>query len=167
MQYIGELCRYLLTQSDDSSTSKHRLRVAYGNGLRPEIWNEFQRRFNVPEILEFYGATEGAGALVNYCQNYEGQGAVGRLGPITSLISPSKIVKFDVENEKPVRDPSTGFCLECAYDEAGELINPIKTLPGGLPNFEGYTSKEATEKKLLRDVFKKGDTWYRSGDLLK
>merc|ERR1719265_69777 len=149
MQYIGELCRYLLQHADGPSDKSHSLRVAIGNGLRPEIWDEFQRRFNVPEICEFYGATEGAGALMNYCRNYEGQGAVGRSGPILSKFLPAKLIKFDVANEKAIRDPRTGFCVECAANEAGELINPIKDLPGGIKNYEGYTSVEATEKKLM------------------
>jgi fatty-acyl-CoA synthase len=171
MQYIGELCRYLLSHPGGPSDKSHKLRVAFGNGLRPEIWDEFQRRFNVPEILEFYGATEGAGALMNYCKNYEGQGAVGWQGPFMKKIMPTKIVKFDVENEKPVRDAKTGFCIECAVNEPGELVNPVRDMMdtggGKISNFEGYTSKEATEKKLLRDAFAKGDTWYRSGDLLR
>ena len=33
--------------------------------------------------------------------------------------------------------------------------------------FDGYTNKEATEKKIIRNVFKKGDQWFRTGDLLK
>merc|ERR1719230_1247822 len=126
MQYIGELCRYLLATPDGPSDKSHKLRVAFGNGLRPEIWDQFQRRFNVPEILEFYGATEGAGILVNYCKNYEGQGAVGWQGPIQKMIFPTKIVKFDVEKDVPYRDPQTGFCVECPVNEPGELLNPIK-----------------------------------------
>lgn len=171
MQYIGELCRYLLTQSDMAGAKNHKLRIAFGNGLRPEIWDQFQRSFNVPEILEFYGATEGAGILTNYCKNYEGQGAVGWQGAISKLVMPSSIVKFDVEKDAPFRDPKTGFCVETAVDEPGELLNPIRsvtaTAEGNTSNFEGYTNKEATEKKTLRDVFKKGDYWYRSGDLLR
>merc|ERR1719191_1167059 len=82
MQYIGELCRYLLAAPESKFEKGHRLRLAFGNGLRPEIWDEFQRRFSVPEVGEFYGATEGNGALLNYCRNYEGQGAVGRGGAL-------------------------------------------------------------------------------------
>lgn len=33
--------------------------------------------------------------------------------------------------------------------------------------FEGYTSPEATEKKILRNVFRAGDAWWSSGDLLR
>lgn len=171
MQYIGELCRYLITQSDLQTAKTHKVRIAFGNGLRPEIWDQFQRTFNVPEILEFYGATEGAGILTNYCKNYEGQGAVGWQGAVSRMVMPTTIVKFDVEKDVPYRDPKTGFCVECPPDEPGELLNPIRNLTstadGSTSNFEGYTSKEATEKKTLRDVFTKGDYWYRSGDLLR
>merc|ERR1712157_708573 len=45
MQYIGELCRYLLAAPVSPLDSKHHLRIAVGNGLRPEIWDQFQRRF--------------------------------------------------------------------------------------------------------------------------
>lgn len=170
MQYIGELCRYLLAVPPGKFDQAHKLRIAFGNGLRPEIWDEFQKRFNIPEIGEFYGATEGNGALLNYCRNYEGQGAVGRAGALANLVLPMSIVKFDVENEVPVRDPATGFCIRCDFNEPGELIVPIKklkTADGELEDFQGYTNKEATDKKLLMDVFKKGDKYFRTGDLLR
>jgi len=169
MQYIGELCRYLVAQPAKDTDNKHKLRIAVGNGLRPEIWNTFQRRFGVPEIGEFYGATEGNGGCVNHCKNYEGQGAVGRAGALMLKIRPMNIVKFDVETELPVRNEN-GFCVECDFNEPGELISAIttvKTADGEVDDFEGYTSKEATEKKILRDVFKKGDRFFRTGDLLK
>lgn len=172
MQYIGELCRYLLAQPDDVWGRKHQLRLGLGNGLRPEIWDQFQRRFNIPEILEFYGATEGAGALINFCQKYEAQGAVGHMGALFRKITPTVIVKFDVEKEVPIRDPKTGFCIVCAPNETGELLNQVKSLiktSSGeeVKNFDGYTNDAATDKKIMKDVFQKGDTWYRSGDLLR
>merc|ERR1719174_1761596 len=82
MQYIGELCRYLIAQPPRISDRGHKIRIAIGNGLRPEIWNEFQTRFNVPEIGEIYGATEGGAGAINHCRNYQGQGAVGRAGAL-------------------------------------------------------------------------------------
>jgi acyl-CoA synthetase (AMP-forming)/AMP-acid ligase II len=33
-------------------------------------------------------------------------------------------------------------------------------------SFDGYVDKEATEKKIVRDVLQQGDMWFRSGDLL-
>merc|ERR1719203_302131 len=149
MQYIGELCRYLIATPEAASDKKHKVRIAIGNGLRPEIWDQFQRRFNIPEIGEFYGATEGNAATINYCKNYEGQGAIGRAGSLFLKARPMHIVKFDIENEEPLRDRN-GFCIECNHDEPGELIAPIKkiqTATGEIDDFEGYTNKEATEKK--------------------
>src|SRR4029077_18539751 len=37
--------------------------------------------------------------------------------------------------------------------------------PGG--EFEGYTTAEDTERKILRHVFEDGDAWYRTGDLMR
>eukprot|EP01061_Rhynchopus_euleeides_P028583 TRINITY_DN465_c0_g2_i1.p2 TRINITY_DN465_c0_g2~~TRINITY_DN465_c0_g2_i1.p2 ORF type:complete len:648 (+),score=318.42 TRINITY_DN465_c0_g2_i1:234-2177(+) len=170
MQYIGELCRYLLAAPATEEAKDHRIRIAVGNGLRPEIWNEFQRRHNIPEIGEFYGATEGNAFTYNYCTNYQGQGAIGKQGPLLQLLRPTHVLKFDVENEEPIRDAKTGYCLEVSDGTAGELVSPIKEIPtaqGSTADFEGYTSKEATEKKILRDVFVKGDSYFRTGDLVR
>ena len=76
VQYIGELCRYLLLHKVTPAEKEHKLRIAIGNGLRPDIWAEFQRRFNIPEIGEFYGATEGNVALFNHCRSPDAQGCV-------------------------------------------------------------------------------------------
>lgn len=58
-QYIGELCRYLLTAPARPEDTQHKLRCMYGNGLRPQIWSQFATRFNIPFIAELYGSTEG------------------------------------------------------------------------------------------------------------
>ena len=76
----------------------------------------------------------------------------------------TRIVRFDIEHEIPVRGPD-GFCIECADGETGEAIGQITQEPG--QNFEGYTKKEDTQKKILRDAFEKGDAWFRTGDLMK
>ena len=96
-----------------------------GNGLRPEIWGQFQERFNVPEVGEFYGATEGNGALCNHCTVPEARGACGRGGWLMKRIMGFKIVAFDVVEEAPVRG-GDGFCRECPNNVAGELLMPIK-----------------------------------------
>lgn len=168
-QYIGELGRYLVNYARDHPEVceiPHKLRGAIGNGLRPEVWDEFQDKFNIPVVVEFYGATEGNGALVNVCRKSDLQqrGAVGRGGFGFDLVTGFKIVKFDVESETPVRG-ANGFCMEAAMDEPGELLFPIRE-DHPSKRFDGYTDPKATEKKVLRDVFKKGDSWFRSGDLL-
>ena len=160
--YIGELCRYLLNSPEQPDEANHKLRVMMGNGLRPDVWGPFQERFKVPQIVEFYGSTEGNVALFNIDNTV---GSIGRIPGYLSKILPTKIVQFDVESEEVVRD-ANGRCIECAPDEVGEAIGKIDPdRPGG--NFEGYNNKEATEKKILRDVFEKGDAWFRTGDLLK
>jgi len=169
MQYIGELCRYLLAAPPRDADKGHQVRIAFGNGLRPEIWDQFQRRFNIPEIGEIYGATEANSGCYNHCKNYEGQGAVGRAGAVLGALFATKILRFDIEADEVVRD-KTGLCIEADFNEVGELVAPIRELQaahGKMENFEGYTNVEATEKKILRDVFKKGDQYFRSGDLLK
>lgn len=66
VQYIGEICRYLLNQPVRDTERRHRVRMALGNGLRQSIWEEFMRRFNIPQIAEFYGATECNCSLGNF-----------------------------------------------------------------------------------------------------
>lgn len=160
--YIGEFCRYLVNRPESPLDRDHRVRVAVGNGLRPDIWERFQERFGIPQIREFYGATEGNAALVNL----DGKpGAVGRL-PFKRLL-PIRLVRYDLEQEDYVRKPD-GTCVECGPGEVGELLGRIpKEKDATTGRFEGYTSKEATEKKILRDVFEKGDAWFRTGDLLR
>src|SRR4029077_305402 len=73
--YVGELCRYLLRLPPTADDRHHRLRVAAGAGLRPDIWTQFQERFGIARIVEMYGATEGNVAL----QNFDGRvGSVGK-----------------------------------------------------------------------------------------
>jgi fatty-acyl-CoA synthase len=157
-QYIGELCRYLLVSPEP--TPPHSLRLAVGNGLSADIWEAFQNRFAVPQILEFYAATEGNFSLYNA----EGKiGAVGRIPPFLAHRFPTAIVKFDDAAGLPARGPD-GLCIPVARGEAGEAIGKIA---GGAARFEGYTDAAASEKKILRDVFKPGDAWVRSGDLMR
>ncbi len=159
-QYIGELCRYLLTAPPHPLEQKHRLRVVMGNGLRPEIWSAFQARFAIPHIIEFYGATEGNVVLVNV----DGVvGAIGRIPGYMRNLVKTRLVKFDVAMEAPVRNADT-FCIECKPGEIGEAIGMIDEERG---RFEGYSKGTDTEKKILRNVFGKGDAWFRTGDLLR
>ena len=164
IQYIGEVCRYLLHTPENANETRHRIRLACGNGLRPDVWPEFQRRFRIPHILEFYAATEGNVAMFNF----EGKvGAVGRIPWFVAHRFPTAVVRFDIETEKPVRD-ADGFCVRCAPNEVGEVIGEILNDPAKPGNrFEGYASKTETERKILHDVFKKGDAWFRTGDLMR
>jgi fatty-acyl-CoA synthase len=161
-QYIGELCRYLFKAPASEFETRHRLRLACGNGLRGDIWEAFQARFSIPHILEFYAATEGNFSLYNV----EGKpGAIGRIPPLLAHRFPAAIVRIDPETNVPLRD-ADGLCMACASGEAGEAIGRIGTADGAGGRFEGYTNAAETEKKILRDVFAKGDAWFRTGDLM-
>jgi fatty-acyl-CoA synthase len=164
VQYIGELCRYLLHADPGVHDTAHHVRMFCGNGLRPDVWTRFQDRFAVPRIFEFYAATEGNVSFFNV----EGKpGAVGRVPPYLAHRFPAALVRFDVEKEAPTRD-SEGFCVRCGPNEIGEAIGQIlddRSNVGG--RFDGYTDREATEKKIVRDVLTRGDVWFRTGDLMR
>jgi fatty-acyl-CoA synthase len=163
-QYIGELCRYLLAgqnlPENQGGVPAHSLRLAVGNGLSGDVWEAFKTRFAIPQILEFYAATEGNFSLYNV----EGKaGSIGRIPGFLAHRFPTAIVKFDTTTGLPARGPD-GLCIAVAHGETGEAIGKVA---GGAARFEGYTDASATEKKILRDVFKPGDAWVRSGDLMR
>jgi fatty-acyl-CoA synthase len=161
--YIGELCRYLINQPKSPYETQHSIRLAVGNGLRPDVWQEFQPRFKIRKILEFYGSTEGNVSFLNF----DGKpGAVGRIPSYLKKKLNVRVVKFDVETETPVRG-ADGLCIEADPDEVGEAIGEIRTDEARF-RFEGYSGDpKQTEKKIMRDVFEKGDAWFRTGDLMR
>jgi len=163
-QYIGELCRYLVNAPEEPRAKQHRLRLCCGNGLRAEVWQKFQDRFAIPKILEFYAATEGNVSLYNV------EGKVGAIGRVPSFLAhrfPLALVKSDPATQEPIRDDS-GRCIRCPTGEVGEAIGRIHDgATHAAAEFEGYTDAAASQKKILRDVFERGDAWYRTGDLMR
>src|SRR5580700_4208720 len=163
-QYIGELCRYLVNTPEHPRETQHRLRLACGNGLGATVWEEFQRRFRIPQILEFYAATEGNFSLYN-CEGRVG--AIGRIPAFLRHRLSVELVKFDHETGEAIRNEN-GFCIRCSSHETGEAIGQIPAEGASASGrFEGYADAAATEKKILRNVFVDGDTWYRTGDLMR
>jgi fatty-acyl-CoA synthase len=161
-QYIGEIARFLLSSKESEYDKAHSLRLAYGNGLRREIWLPFKKRFNINTVIEFYGSTEGNASIFNVqTGDVDGVGAVGKVGPLFRYIQHIRLVKYDPIEEKPYRDES-GRCIACKPEEMGELISEIKT--GSLTqDFKGYYNNQAeTDKKILSNVFRKGDRWFRT-----
>jgi acyl-CoA synthetase (AMP-forming)/AMP-acid ligase II len=150
--YIGELCRYLLLQPERAEERAHRVRVATGNGLRPDIWASFQQRFRVPLIREFYGATEGNAPLVN---------VAGRPGMVGRLQTGQALVRCNLETGEIVRN-AEGRCERVGPGETGLLLGRIS----GVTSYDGYLDAEATRKKIVEGVFKPGDRWFDTGDLL-
>jgi len=163
-QYIGELCRYLLGSPPQPDETRHSLRLCCGNGLRGDVWESFQERFHIPQILEYYAATEGSFSLYN-CEGRPG--AIGRIPPFLSHRMPVALVKFDPAGAAPERNEQ-GLCMRCGVNEVGEAIGEIINAAGKHSGrFEGYADAEASEKKVLRNVFAHGDAWYRTGDLMR
>ena len=163
-QYIGELCRYLTMTAPHPRERQHRLRLACGNGLQGDVWNDFQPRFGIPQILEFYAATEGIVSLYN-CEGKPG--AIGRIPAFLAHRFPVALIKCDTETSTPLRN-AAGLCIACGVDEAGEAIGQLPQASDvSARRFDGYTDQAASERKMLRDVFVKGDQWFRTGDLLR
>ncbi|NXL03491.1 S27A2 synthetase, partial [Mesembrinibis cayennensis] len=159
IQYVGELMRYLCNTPKRPDDREHGVRVALGNGLRAEVWKEFLQRFGPVSIWEFYGATEGNAGFINYTGKI---GAVGRANVFLKSLAPFELIKYNVEEDKPIRD-ERGLCIPTRPGETGLLVIKItKNTP-----FHGYAGdSQKTEKKVLRDVLVKGDTFFNSGDLL-
>ena len=160
-QYIGELCRYLVQAAPQPRESEHRLRLCCGNGMRGDVWTSFEERFKIPRILEFYAATEGNVSLYN-CEGKPG--AIGRVPAFLAHRFPIALVKCDMETGEVLRD-ALGHCIPCAVDEPGEAIGKIQTTTES--QFDGYTDAKASAAKTICDVFKPGDRWFRTGDLMR
>ncbi len=160
-QYIGELPRYLLASATSEKSPVHNLRLCIGNGLRGEIWTEFQSTFAIPRIIEFYAATEGVFSLFNL----EGKpGAIGRIPPYLVQRTQVMLAKVDLATGTLLRG-SDGLAVACGTDEPGEALGRLS--PRDAMKFEGYTNVAASEAKILRDVFVAGDAWFRTGDLMR
>lgn len=151
--YIGELLRYLLNRPEKHDDQNHEVRLIVGNGLRPELWDRFEKRFGIDRIHEFYGASESNIGFIN---------VFGQRNTVGFTPMPFAIVECDPVTEAPVRKPN-GRMVRVKTGEVGLLISEVTDRKP----FDGYTDEQASEKKLLRDVFKQGDCWFNSGDLVR
>ncbi|XP_053345546.1 hsFATP2a_ACSVL_like domain-containing protein [Clarias gariepinus] len=160
MQYIGETMRYLCNTPKRDNDRDHKVKIAIGNGVRSDVWNEFLGRFGNIHVRELYASTEGNIGFINYTTKV---GVVGRVNYLHKKFFPYSLIKFDIEKEEPVRN-ADGFCVPVAPGEPGLLVGKI-TIKSPFAGYAG--NKQQTEKKRLRDVFVKGDLYFNSGDLLK
>ncbi|XP_019615919.1 PREDICTED: very long-chain acyl-CoA synthetase-like [Branchiostoma belcheri] len=157
--YIGELLRYLCTAPLRPDDRDHSVRLAFGNGLRPDIWQQFQDRFGIPRIGEFYGMTEGTMGLTNI---HNKVGAVGVASPLYRKHKNFTLIECDIDTGEPIRGKD-GKCTEVKLGQTGLLVNRLSPATP----YAGYLGKrELTEKKILRDVFEKGDMYFNTGDLM-
>ena len=163
------MCRYLISSPPSPFDKNHNIRLAFGNGIRPDVWPVFKSRFAIPEIIEFYGATESPSASFVKSRNSFHQGSIGRRGTLLQLMSRgvSQLVRHDVETGAPYRDPATGHCVCVPNGEVGELL--MKLDPDAIKDsFAGYwRNTAASDSKIIRGAFGAGDAYFRTGDLMK
>ena len=159
--YIGELCRYLINAPEALEETRHKLRLAFGNGLRPDVWPTLKRRFRIPDILEFYGSTEGNVSLFNWDGR---EGTIGRVPKWLKARFSIRLIQYDLETETIVRGIN-GLCVECGPGQVGQCIGKI----GGdvRAEYSGYLDKAASDSKILQNVLERGDAWFATGDLMK
>lgn len=178
IQYVGETCRYLLgappqidpTTGEDLDR-KNSVKVAFGNGLRPDVWNRFKERFGIDTVAEFYAATEGPQGSWNFSSNDFSRGAVGRNGIASSLLIGRNVavVEVDWDTEVPRRFPhhNHNFCKKVPTGGPGELLFRIDPADV-VKKYQGYLNNaKASDTKILRDVLSTGDAWFRTGDVVR
>jgi len=151
--YVGEICRYLLNTPERPNDSRCRLERAVGNGLRPDIWKPFKRRFGLKRITEFYGASEANGGFMNAFNKDETIG-------ITS--SNVRLVQHVAEDATVVRG-ADGYVIAVPRGEPGLMLIEVSERD----RFDGYKNAEQSERKLVRSAFSPGDCWFNSGDVLR
>ncbi|KAI9840101.1 MAG: hypothetical protein M1837_001905 [Sclerophora amabilis] len=176
IQYVGETCRYLLAAppevdpvTGENLDGKNGVRLAFGNGLRPDVWLKFKERFGIETIVEFYAATEGMSGSWNFSRNGFSQGAIGRNGTLARFVLGTElaVLEIDWESEAPWRNPVSGRCKKVQTGEAGELLYKLDA-KNIRRKFQGYFGNDkASEGKIMRDVLAPGDAWFRTGDLVR
>jgi len=159
--YIGELCRYLVNCPEGEAETRHKVRLIFGNGLTPDVWSVMTRRFRIPNVLEFYGATEGNVSMFNFDGR---EGAIGRVPKWLRKRFNIRLVQYDVETGEIVRR-ADGLAVEAGVGQIGECIGEIHA--EARTDYTGYVDKQASEKKVLHNVFAKGDSWFSTGDLMR
>jgi citronellyl-CoA synthetase len=151
--YVGELCRYLSMQPECPEEKNNPIETMLGNGLRPDVWDQFRSRFKVNRISEIYGSSEGNATFIN---------VLNKDRTIGTSSANLLLIQYDVNADEMVRDDQ-GNLVETEQGEPGLLLAEIdkKYL------FDGYENKQASEGKILRDVVKPGDSWFNTGDLVR
>ena len=167
IQYVGELCRYLLNGPTNPYERAHNVQMAWGNGMRPDVWEPFRQRFNIPVINELYAATDGLGATFNRNAGPFTAHTIGLRGLIWNyrFNNDEVRVKMDVDTEDIMRD-SAGHAIRVGVNEPGQVLHRLTAET--LPSVPGYFNNDAaTANRRITDVFEKGDMWFKSGDMMR
>ena len=152
--YIGAIPRYLLSQPYSEYEKNNPLRKIAGLGLQKNVWEQFKSRFQIDHIYENYGLTEGHRTIINADER---PGMVGR-NTMAGLV----LAKVDAETGEFYKNERE-YCIRCKQGDIGMAL--IKIEKKSL--FTGYKDKEKTQKRLMHNVFRKNDTYFNTGDMLK
>ncbi|KAI5924494.1 fatty-acyl-CoA synthase [Camillea tinctor] len=168
LQYVGELCRYLVNAAPGPLDRGHKVRTAWGNGMRPDVWERFRQRFGVECIHELYAATDGIVFCANPNRGDFTRNAIDLRGPLWRLLNGAneKRVRIDPDTQDIARGDD-GFAVECAADEPGESVARMDTKDPdrGTPTY--FRNHGAAVSRRARNVLAEGDLWFRSGDMMR
>lgn len=161
IQYVGELCRYLLNAPPNPLDKEHSVKMAWGNGMRPDVWEPFRQRFGIEIINELYAATDGLGSSFNANRGEFGRNAIGIRGLLWHLQNSSleTRVRVDPDTEELAKDEN-GFAIRCGVNEPGETVYQMDPATQEQAFAGYYQNTGATEKRKVSGLFKKGDLWY-------
>ncbi|MDD4801335.1 MAG: AMP-binding protein [Syntrophomonas sp.] len=155
---VSEMARYILSLPEKSEDAHNPIENMICNGIWGNLIETFRKRYQIKHIFENYGTTEGIGTFINYEEILDMCGNLTLLG-----IRQGELVRCDPISDEIIYD-AEGRAVKCSPGEAGLLIGEINELN----RYSGYLHEpEASESRLLRNVFQDGDLYFNSGDLLK
>ena len=67
--YIGEMMRFVANTPETNYDKSHKIKSAFGPGLRPDIWNRMHEKYGNIHFAELYGSSEGIVGLYNIGKN--------------------------------------------------------------------------------------------------
>jgi putative long chain acyl-CoA synthase len=157
--YAGEMCRPLVDAPPTDNEEKNPVRLFAGSGMRIDVWKKLEERFNTG-VLEFYATTEGNAVLANV--SGEKVGSLGKPLPGTSELT---LAAYDLDSEDFVKAPD-GKLVHCFAGQPGMLLARIEA-GNALAAFDGYVDERESSRRVLRNAFVTGDSWFVTGDVLR
>jgi putative long chain acyl-CoA synthase len=152
--YAGEMCRRIVDAQPVVGEQNNPVRLFAGSGMRPDVWKRLVGRFGPVGVLELYASTEANAVLANAAGKKIG--SAGRPLPGSAEIA---VAAWSFADDDFVRD-GAGRLLRARLDEPGMLIARLSARAGS-------DVAHIDPKRLIRDAFEPGDTWFVTGDLFE
>jgi putative long chain acyl-CoA synthase len=122
--------------------------------MRKDVWRRLVERFGPVGVLELWASTEAHAVLVN--ASGKKLGSVGRPLPGSPDVA---VAAYDSNKNELERDGS-GRLIRARLDEPGMLVARLGARVG-------VDVAHIDPKRLIRDAFEPGDTWFITGDLMR